>query len=152
MAAQSHFMFLFVVLLQQSMLVFSLHRRCCNTFTISCHSWFHSNLISICSYPLKYFPKRHHLSSYVPFCFRLPLPWLMYTMIFNKVYRVDSTGMLCSIVLLFAILIFVIITIILFKWRMHRPMGYVMFLLYAVFVTISLLLQFEIIRCPNIIG
>jgi len=76
----------------------------------------------------------------------------MYTMIFNKVYQVDSTGMLCSIVLLFAILIFVIITIILFKWRMHRPMGYVMFFLYAVFVTISLLLQFEIILCPNIMG
>ncbi|XP_045777710.1 sodium/potassium/calcium exchanger Nckx30C isoform X2 [Maniola jurtina] len=79
----------------------------------------------------------------------LPLPWLLYGIIYGEPVLVNSKGMVCSIVLLFAMLIFVIISIACFRWKMNKGLGFTMFLLYFVFVAVSLGLEYGYLRCPS---
>ncbi|XP_075536512.1 solute carrier family 24 member Nckx30C isoform X2 [Dermacentor variabilis] len=81
----------------------------------------------------------------------LPLPWLLSCMIYGPV-KVSSSGMACSIFILFMMLLFVIITIALFRWRMNVGLAMVMFFLYFVFIACSLLLEYEVVRCTDIIN
>ncbi len=53
----------------------------------------------------------------------LPLPWLLYTLIFQTPVPVSSVGMICSITILFCMLILVFLSILLFNWKMTRGMG-----------------------------
>ena len=78
----------------------------------------------------------------------LPLPWLMYTLVFGKPVPVTATGMVCSIALLFGMLIFVFLSILVFNWKMTKGMGFFMFLLYFVFVAISLGFDYKVYTCP----
>lgn len=68
----------------------------------------------------------------------LPVPWLLYTIVFQKDMVVNSTGMGCNIGMLFLMLILVFLSILAFKWKMTKIMGVVMIGLYAVFVVVSL--------------
>uniref|UniRef100_A0A8B9STM8 Solute carrier family 24 member 2 n=1 Tax=Anas platyrhynchos TaxID=8839 RepID=A0A8B9STM8_ANAPL len=79
----------------------------------------------------------------------LPLPWLLYAMInsFAPV-TVSSNGLFCAIVLLFIMLLFVILSIALCKWRMNKILGFLMFGLYFVFLIVSVLLEDKVIQCP----
>lgn len=79
-------------------------------------------------------------------CVGLPLPWLLYT-IFNEPVVVESTGMACSILLLFAMLMMVIVSIACARWKMSKTLGISMFVLYFIFLAVSLLLEFEQITC-----
>ncbi|XP_075677794.1 solute carrier family 24 member Nckx30C isoform X3 [Dermatophagoides pteronyssinus] len=81
----------------------------------------------------------------------LPFPWLIYTMLFGQV-NVNSSGMICSVILLFLMLLFVIITIAAFKWRLNIGMAAVMFVLYFFFIICSLMLEKDIIKCTSIIN
>ncbi|XP_049269488.1 sodium/potassium/calcium exchanger 2 [Rhipicephalus sanguineus] len=81
----------------------------------------------------------------------LPLPWLLSCMIYGPV-KVSSSGMACSIFILFMMLLFVIITIALFRWRMNVGLAMVMFFLYFVFIACSLILEYEVVRCTDIIN
>jgi len=79
----------------------------------------------------------------------LPLPWLIFCAVDpSHVMKVDSAGMGCSIGMLFAMLLIVFISIIAFKWKMTKPMGGVMILLYVVFVVVSLGLAECWFICP----
>ncbi|XP_053336018.1 sodium/potassium/calcium exchanger 2-like [Clarias gariepinus] len=79
----------------------------------------------------------------------LPFPWLMYTLANNlKPVVVSSNGLFCAIVLLFIMLIFVIISIAACKWKMSKLLGFIMFLLYIVFLVVSVMLEDKIIVCP----
>ncbi|XP_023315463.1 sodium/potassium/calcium exchanger Nckx30C [Trichogramma pretiosum] len=78
----------------------------------------------------------------------LPVPWFLYGMIYGTPVEVNSVGMVCSISILFCMLLFVIISIATFKWRMNRGLGFTMFLLYFLFVAVSLMFEYEIIVCP----
>ncbi|XP_028909597.1 sodium/potassium/calcium exchanger 2 isoform X6 [Ornithorhynchus anatinus] len=79
----------------------------------------------------------------------LPLPWLLFTIINNfKPVAVSSNGLFCAIVLLFIMLIFVIISIAVCRWRMNKFLGFTMFGLYFIFLVISVLLEDRIIVCP----
>lgn len=80
--------------------------------------------------------------------FRLPVPWLLYGIIYGEPVEVNSVGMVCSITILFMMLIFVILSIACFRWKMNRGLGFTMFLLYFVFVAVSLMFEYEIIVCP----
>lgn len=80
--------------------------------------------------------------------FRLPVPWLLYGIIYGKPVEVNSVGMVCSIAILFMMLLFVIISIACFHWKMNRGLGFTMFLLYFVFVAVSLMFEYKIIVCP----
>ncbi|XP_026508216.1 sodium/potassium/calcium exchanger 2 [Terrapene carolina triunguis] len=79
----------------------------------------------------------------------LPLPWLLYAAIngFTPVI-VSSNGLFCAIVLLFIMLLFVILSIALCKWRMNKFLGFTMFGLYFIFLVISVLLEDKVILCP----
>uniref|UniRef100_A0A8C4T3D7 Sodium/potassium/calcium exchanger 1 n=1 Tax=Erpetoichthys calabaricus TaxID=27687 RepID=A0A8C4T3D7_ERPCA len=79
----------------------------------------------------------------------LPVPWLLYS-IFNGLspVAVSSNGLFCAIVLLFFMLIFVISSIAVCKWKMSKYLGITMFGLYFIFLIISVLLEDRIIICP----
>ncbi|NWT19998.1 NCKX1 protein, partial [Vireo altiloquus] len=79
----------------------------------------------------------------------LPVPWFLYS-IFNGLspVAVSSNGLFCAIVLLFLMLLFVIISISLSKWKMNKLLGLTMFALYFVFLIISVMLEDKIISCP----
>ncbi|XP_077004174.1 sodium/potassium/calcium exchanger 2 isoform X2 [Tamandua tetradactyla] len=79
----------------------------------------------------------------------LPLPWLLYTIMHGlRPVAVSSNGLFCAIVLLFIMLLFVILSIALCKWRMNKVLGFVMFGLYFVFLVVSVLLEDRILMCP----
>ncbi|CAG5928867.1 unnamed protein product [Menidia menidia] len=79
----------------------------------------------------------------------LPFPWLIYNIINDfKPVEVSSNGLFCAIVLLFLMLLFVIISIAACKWRMSKLLGLLMFLLYFVFLIVSVMLEDKIIVCP----
>ncbi|CRK94180.1 CLUMA_CG007696, isoform A [Clunio marinus] len=79
----------------------------------------------------------------------LPVPWLLYCIIYGEPVKVTSAGMVCSITILFLMLLFVIISIACFRWKMNKGLGFVMFLLYFVFVAISLAFQYNKLECPH---
>lgn len=68
----------------------------------------------------------------------LPVPWLLYTLINSKDMVVSSVGMACNIGMLFLMLIAVFVAIVLFKWKMTKPMGVIMICLYAGFLSVAL--------------
>ena len=79
----------------------------------------------------------------------LPVPWLMYSAVHEGAdYAVNSKGLLCMVFLLFVMLLAVVISIACFKWAMHKSLGVVMIVLYLVFLTFALLLNYEEIKCP----
>jgi len=78
----------------------------------------------------------------------LPVPWLLYTIIFQKPMAVNSVGMGCSIGMLFVMLLLVFISIMAFKWEMTKTMGVIMLFLYVIFVVVSLGLSECWMVCP----
>ncbi|XP_055299651.1 sodium/potassium/calcium exchanger Nckx30C isoform X2 [Sitodiplosis mosellana] len=78
----------------------------------------------------------------------LPIPWLLYGIFFQAPVEVNSCGMVCSIAILFMMLLFVIASIACFQWRMNKGLGVTMFLLYFVFVAISLMFEYKHLTCP----
>ena len=61
---------------------------------------------------------------------------------------VSSNGLFCAIVLLFLMLLFVIISIASCKWKMNKVLGSTMFLLYFIFLVLSVMLEDRLIICP----
>ena len=61
---------------------------------------------------------------------------------------VSSKGLVCSITLLFLMLIAVIVSIAISKWKMSKKFGVAMLILYICFVVLSILLELEIVPCP----
>ncbi|XP_056110115.1 sodium/potassium/calcium exchanger 1 isoform X1 [Rhinichthys klamathensis goyatoka] len=79
----------------------------------------------------------------------LPVPWLMFSFYHSFApVTVSSNGLFCAIVLLFLMLLFVIISIAACKWRMNKVLGFTMFILYFVFLVLSVMLEDRIIVCP----
>ncbi|XP_068168188.1 sodium/potassium/calcium exchanger 1-like [Antennarius striatus] len=79
----------------------------------------------------------------------LPVPWLLYSAIHGMApVAVSSNGIFCAIVLLFIMLLFVIISVASCKWKMNKALGFTMFLLYFIFLVLSVMLKNHIIVCP----
>ncbi|KAI5623975.1 sodium/potassium/calcium exchanger 1 isoform X2, partial [Silurus asotus] len=79
----------------------------------------------------------------------LPVPWLMFSFVHGMApVAVSSNGLFCAIVLLFLMLLFVIFSIAVCKWRMNKMLGFTMFMLYFVFLVLSVMLEDRIIVCP----
>ncbi|KAG8006221.1 Sodium/potassium/calcium exchanger 2 [Nibea albiflora] len=79
----------------------------------------------------------------------LPFPWLMWSFFSDlQPVKVSSNGLFCAIVLLFIMLLFVIMSIAACKWRMSKLLGFIMFMLYFVFLVVSVMLEDRIITCP----
>ncbi|XP_029944009.1 sodium/potassium/calcium exchanger 2 isoform X2 [Salarias fasciatus] len=79
----------------------------------------------------------------------LPFPWLLWSFFSGlRPVQVSSNGLFCAIVLLFLMLLFVIISIAACKWRMSKLLGFIMFMLYFVFLVVSVMLEDKVITCP----
>merc|ERR1719245_1864388 len=79
----------------------------------------------------------------------LPIPWLIYSAINGGLGKaVSSNGLGCSIGLLLLMLVTLILSILATGWKMNRVMGFLMLILYAVFVVISLALEYGYLTCP----
>ncbi|KAJ8333653.1 hypothetical protein SKAU_G00409720 [Synaphobranchus kaupii] len=79
----------------------------------------------------------------------LPVPWLIFSLFNGFVpVAVSSNGLFCAIVLLFLMLLFVIISIAACKWKMNKALGLTMFLLYFMFLVLSVMLEDRVIVCP----
>ncbi|XP_030578406.1 sodium/potassium/calcium exchanger 2 isoform X5 [Archocentrus centrarchus] len=79
----------------------------------------------------------------------LPFPWLLWSLFSGlRPVQVSSNGLFCAIVLLFLMLLFVIISIAACKWRMSKLLGFIMFMLYFVFLVVSVMLEDKVISCP----
>jgi len=78
----------------------------------------------------------------------LPLPWFLYSLVFQKDVPVSAAGMICSVAILFGMLCLVFISILSFGWKMTKGMGFSMFLLYFVFVAVSLCFEYGYLSCP----
>ncbi|XP_073320356.1 sodium/potassium/calcium exchanger 1-like [Pagrus major] len=79
----------------------------------------------------------------------LPVPWLLFTLLHNgEPVTVSSNGLFCAIVLLFLMLLFVIISIAVCRWKMSKMLGLTMFVLYFVFLVLSVMLEDRILICP----
>mmetsp|Transcript_41669 Transcript_41669/g.94030 ORF Transcript_41669/g.94030 Transcript_41669/m.94030 type:complete len:760 (+) Transcript_41669:191-2470(+) len=71
----------------------------------------------------------------------LPLPWICYILIKGKPVKVLSNNLGFSVLVLIFMLVAVITTVMICRWRMTKTLGYVMLLLYLVFVAQDLLQQ-----------
>ncbi|GFS04853.1 sodium/potassium/calcium exchanger 2 [Elysia marginata] len=81
----------------------------------------------------------------------LPVPWMLYSAVnAGDAYVVSSDGLLCSIFLLFIMLIAVIVCIAVSGWKMSKILGLAMMGLYLVFVTLAVLLEYGKIVCPKL--
>lgn len=79
----------------------------------------------------------------------LPVPWLLFSMSHGgQSVTVSSNGLFCAIMLLLLMLLFVIASIAACRWRMSRTLGLTMFLLYFLFLLLSVLLENRILTCP----
>ncbi|XP_056870715.1 sodium/potassium/calcium exchanger 1-like isoform X2 [Takifugu flavidus] len=79
----------------------------------------------------------------------LPVPWLLFILLHKgEPVTVSSNGLFCAIVLLFLMLLFVIASIAACRWRMSRMLGFTMFVLYFVFLVLSVLLEVRALICP----
>ncbi|XP_063045160.1 sodium/potassium/calcium exchanger 1-like [Engraulis encrasicolus] len=79
----------------------------------------------------------------------LPVPWLLFSLWHGgSAVPVSSNGLFCSIVLLFLMLLLVIVSIMACRWRMSQHLGLAMFVLYFLFLLLSVLLEKRILRCP----
>ncbi|XP_061619782.1 sodium/potassium/calcium exchanger 2-like isoform X3 [Phyllopteryx taeniolatus] len=79
----------------------------------------------------------------------LPFPWLMWSLLSGlQPVAVSSNGLFCAIVLLFLMLLFVIISIAACKWRLSKLLGFIMFMLYFVFLVVSVMLEDRVLICP----
>jgi len=70
----------------------------------------------------------------------------------DALVNVELSAQVCSIVLLFGMIVAILGTIWLFDWKLNMGMAIVMFLLYFVFIAISILLEKDIIKCSAIFG
>ena len=63
---------------------------------------------------------------------------------------VDSAGLFCLVLLLFGMLLFVVISIAVCRWKMSKQLGFTMLLLYVLFLVLALLLELSVIGCPSL--
>jgi len=80
-------------------------------------------------------------------CVGLPIPWLIAIAAGKKYIVVDANGMFCSVLMLFAMLIAIIIIIAISKWRMTKVLGLSMFMSYFVYLAVALCMGLDVIEC-----
>ena len=79
----------------------------------------------------------------------LPLPWLLKSIFTGgEPNNVESSSLLFSLFLLFMMLILVIVCIASFGWKLNHTLGGTMFALYAVFVLLTLLVEYGAMSPP----
>lgn len=62
---------------------------------------------------------------------------------------VASRGLFCSVTLLVLMLCVTIVSIAVLRWKLNRLIGIEFLLCYSIFITLSLLLELDVIDCPT---
>lgn len=79
----------------------------------------------------------------------LPFPWLLYCAVNGEPYiKQYAIGMSCNIIALIGMLIIMFLSILLFRWKLSKPLGGFMLLLYAGFVAFSITISTCLLSCP----
>jgi len=79
----------------------------------------------------------------------LPVPWILKAFVDNfKTFHINSKGLFCSITLLLAMLIAVVVSIAVSKWNMSKSLGVAMMVLYLVFLACAVTLEMDVVACP----
>eukprot|EP01062_Namystynia_karyoxenos_P007364 TRINITY_DN125_c0_g1_i2.p1 TRINITY_DN125_c0_g1~~TRINITY_DN125_c0_g1_i2.p1 ORF type:complete len:664 (+),score=236.39 TRINITY_DN125_c0_g1_i2:118-1992(+) len=81
-------------------------------------------------------------------CFGLPLPWFLYGVTVNRGSEpidVTSNSLGSSVLMLFGMLVATIICIVLFGWKLNALLGATSVVLYCIFMTFTLLIEYELI-------
>lgn len=75
----------------------------------------------------------------------LPLPWIifiLYPMEDSSVVSIDAEGIWLSIIILLGMLVMIVVTIHLCKWKLTKTLGYVMFFFYFLFLLQAILREY----------
>lgn len=90
--------------------------------------------------------------------FRLPIPWLLQfaiRLLTNSIslstlgtIPVISKGLVCSVSLLFLMLVILIVAVKISHWEMNKIFGMAMIIAYVTFCLLSVLLELGYIICP----
>ncbi|VDM62883.1 unnamed protein product [Angiostrongylus costaricensis] len=89
-------------------------------------------------------------------CVGLPIPWLLFFIValfwktndaFPSV-AVISNGLICSVGILFIMLVFLVLAVALSRWRMDKKFGLAMIISYVAFCAFSIFLETNAIVCP----
>jgi len=72
----------------------------------------------------------------------LPLPWLLYTIANSEAISVGTDGLFISVVMLFGMLACCVAVIAYMNWRMSKELGVAFFILWVIFLIISLLNEY----------
>ncbi|GMR59396.1 hypothetical protein PMAYCL1PPCAC_29591, partial [Pristionchus mayeri] len=89
-------------------------------------------------------------------CVGLPIPWLIFFAIqffkspFTEIPTVSviSNGLICSVGMLFLMLLVLVIGVALSSWQMDKFFGLVMIVFYVLFCILSILLETGHVSCP----
>ncbi|XP_066924212.1 sodium/potassium/calcium exchanger 4-like isoform X2 [Clytia hemisphaerica] len=81
----------------------------------------------------------------------LAVPWFIRTAMVNpgSTVHLNSRGMVFSVALLFASVLFTVLVIHLNKWKLDKKLGIIFFLVYLVFITFSSLIEFNVFGFVN---
>jgi len=85
--------------------------------------------------------------------FGLPVPWFLYCAIinhFDEPINVKSNSLGSSVIMLFCMLIATIICIAIFQWKLNVALGGTSLFLYCIFMTFTLLIEYEKIDGINL--
>merc|ERR1712146_171874 len=72
----------------------------------------------------------------------LPLPWLLYTIIYQSSIEVGTEGLFLSVIMLFAMLASCVTVIAWMNWKMSKELGIAFFILWLIFLTVSLINEY----------
>jgi K+-dependent Na+/Ca+ exchanger-like protein len=72
----------------------------------------------------------------------LPLPWLAYIVVKGKDVQIGADGIWLSIMILLAMLVLIIVTIHLQKWKLTKTLGYTMFFFYIAFLAQAIIREY----------
>ena len=90
-------------------------------------------------------------STCISFDCRLPVPWLLYSIVNGGAsVQVVSSGLFCSVILLAGMLLVTVLSIATFRWKLGKILGGFYLFMYTVFITLSILLEL-VIDC-SIVG
>uniref|UniRef100_A0A914IA55 Sodium/calcium exchanger membrane region domain-containing protein n=1 Tax=Globodera rostochiensis TaxID=31243 RepID=A0A914IA55_GLORO len=82
-------------------------------------------------------------------CVGLPVPWLLHFMFREQNFiAVHSNGLLCSVGILFLMIVVLVVAVTITRWRMSKLFGAIMFLAYLLFCLLSVLLEKSLLYCP----
>ena len=78
----------------------------------------------------------------------LPFPWILYAAFHGGNIDVGTAGLKFSLLLLLLMLVSVIVCIRMFKWSLTKPLAVAMFILYGLFVALTLLVEYNVMSAP----